>query len=49
MDSVQTSDSDVDPAFVADRQLFWHRFTNFTKGGIAAVVILLLVLVLFVY
>ena len=33
---------DIAEAFIADRQMFWHRFTNFTMGAVVAVVILLI-------
>jgi hypothetical protein len=29
-------------AFVADRQIFWHRFTHFTLGAVIVMVILLI-------
>jgi len=32
----------IDPAtqaFIADRQIFWHRFTHFTTGVVVVVVI----------
>ncbi len=40
--------SNTDEAFVADRQIFWSRFTNFTTGAAVAVVVLLIGLWLFV-
>ena len=36
-------------AFLADRQRFWLSFTHFTQATVAAVVLILLGLVWFVY
>lgn len=39
----QSSQMDkIDEAFVADRQIFWSRFTTFTTGAVVAVTILLI-------
>ncbi len=37
-----TPASKIDEAFVADRQIFWARFTNFAMGatGVVAVVVI---------
>ncbi len=52
MDVPETNQStpmdDIDKAFVADRQIFWSRFTTFTTGAVVAVVVLLIGLWLFV-
>lgn len=45
----QTSDTQVDPAFLAEREAFWHKFTGLTKAGIGVMVALLLGLFIFVY
>lgn len=50
MAQVQQETMTADPAtqaFVADRQIFWHRFTNFTTGAVVVVVILLVAMWLF--
>lgn len=39
---------DIDEAFVADRQIFWSRFTTATMGAAIAVAALLIGLLLFV-
>ena len=39
--------SKIDEAFVADRQIFWSRFTTFTTGAVVAVVVLLLGMLIF--
>ena len=38
---------DIDEQFVADRQIFWSRFTTFTTG--AVVVVALVVIGLYVF
>ncbi len=43
----QTPPTGIDQAFVADRQLFWDRFTGFTKWAVIAVVALLVLLWVF--
>lgn len=44
----QTSNgSSVEDAFLADRAMFWDRFTGFTKGAVIAVVLLLLAMLIF--
>ncbi len=45
----QTEGSNLDQAFVADRAIFWGRFTSFVKFGCIGIVLLLLVLLIFVY
>jgi hypothetical protein len=50
MAQVQQETTTADPvtqAFIADRQIFWKRFTNFTTGAVIAVVLLLIVMWLF--
>ena len=32
----------AEEAFIADRAMFWQRFTTFTKGAVIAIVLLLL-------
>ena len=44
-----TTGPSIDQAFVADRQMFWNRFTNFTTGAVIAVVLLLLLMLVFIY
>ena len=39
--------SKIDETFVADRQIFWSRFTTFTTGAVVAVTVLLIALYLF--
>ena len=41
--------SNLDQAFIADRAMFWGRFTGFIKLGIGAVVVVLLFLLVVVY
>ena len=41
--------TEMDQAFLADRQTFWNRFTSFTTFAVIAVVVLLLALLIFVY
>jgi hypothetical protein len=51
MAQVQQETITADPAtqaFIADRQIFWHRFTNFTTGAVIAIVILLVLMWLFI-
>ena len=36
-----TPTTKIDEAFVADRQIFWSRFTTFTTGAVAAVAVVL--------
>ncbi len=40
--------SDINEAFVADRQIFWSRFTTFTMGAVVAITVLLIGLLIFV-
>ena len=37
-----TSTGKIDETFIADRQIFWSRFTTFTTGAVAAVAVLLI-------
>jgi hypothetical protein len=52
MDIPETNQStrmeNIDEAFIADRQIFWSRFTTFTTGAVVAVAVLLIGLWLFV-
>ena len=52
MDVPETNQStrmdSTDEAFIADRQIFWSRFTTFTTGAVVAVAALLIGLWLFV-
>ncbi len=34
--------SKIDETFIADRQIFWSRFTTFTTGAVVAVTVLLI-------
>ena len=45
----QPEGSNLDQAFIADRAMFWGRFTGFIKLGIGAVIAVLLFLLIFVY
>lgn len=45
----QPEGSNLDQAFVADRAMFWGRFTGFIKLGIGAVIVVLLFLLIVVY
>jgi len=38
----------IDETFIADRQIFWSRFTTFTMGAVIAVAVLLVGLLIFV-
>ncbi len=42
-----TAGPSIDEAFVADRQIFWNRFTTFTTGSVLVVVVLLLAMWIF--
>ncbi len=42
-----TQMSKIDETFIADRQIFWSRFTTFTTGAVIAVAVLLIALYLF--
>jgi len=48
IDPKQSTAPNVDEGFIADRQIFWSRFTNFTTGAVIAIVVLLVVLLVFV-
>lgn len=43
-----TPGSAIEEAFVADRLKFWARFTKFTTGAAAAVVVLLVFMWIFI-
>jgi hypothetical protein len=45
----QPEGSTLDQAFVADRAMNWHRFTNLVKYGAIFVVCILLFLLIFIY
>jgi len=50
MAQVQQETTTADPAieaFIADRQIFWKRFTTFTSGALIVVVVLLIAMWLF--
>ena len=47
--ATQPEGSNLDQAFVADRAMFWGRFTGFVKLGIGAVLLVVLFLFFFVY
>ena len=50
MAQVQQETTTLDPAtqaFIADRQIFWHRFTRFTLGAVIAVIVLVVGIWLF--
>ena len=49
MQTVQTEGSLLDQSFIADRAIFWGRFTGFIKLGIGAVILILLFLLFVVY
>ncbi len=42
-----TAGPNIDEAFVADRQIFWNRFTSFTTGSVIVLVVVLLAMWLF--
>ena len=42
-----TPGPNIEEAFLADRQLFWSRFTNFTTGSVVAVILLLIAMWVF--
>lgn len=44
----QTDGSKLDQSFVADRAIFWDRFTGFVKFGTIGIVVLLIGLLVFV-
>lgn len=39
--------SNSDEAFIADRQIFWSRFTTFTTGAVVVVTVLVIALYVF--
>ncbi|GAC1338503.1 MAG: hypothetical protein NVSMB18_05020 [Acetobacteraceae bacterium] len=42
-----SSGSAAGDSFVADRQIFWSRFTSFTTGAVVVIVVLLVAMWLF--
>ena len=51
MAQVQQETTTLDPAtqaFIADRQIFWHRFTQFTLWAVIAIIILVVAMWLFI-
>jgi hypothetical protein len=44
----QTEGSKLDQSFVADRAIFWERFTGFVKYGTIGIIVLLIGLLVFV-
>lgn len=46
-DTHPTQGADIDAAFLADRQRFWSGFTGFTMAAVAAVVVLLIAMAIF--
>ena len=47
--TLHTEGTVLDQSFVADRAIFWGRFTSFIKLGIGAVILVLLFLLFVVY
>lgn len=45
--STEVTETGIDAAFVADRQMFWSRFTSFTTWAVIAVVLLLIAMAIF--
>ena len=45
--SQSTPGPNIDEAFIADRQMFWSRFTSFTTGAVIAIVVLLIAMAVF--
>ena len=45
--STEVTEAGIDAAFVADRQMFWSRFTSFTTFAVIAVVVLLIAMAVF--
>jgi hypothetical protein len=43
----RTDGPTIEQAFLADRAMFWNRFTGFTKWAVIAVAVLLIALWLF--
>ena len=43
----QTPGPNIEDAFLADRAMFWNRFTGFTKGAVIAIVLLLIGMAIF--
>ena len=42
-----TTGSTIEDTFLADRAMFWTRFTSFTKGSVIAIVVLLIGMLIF--
>ena len=45
--NTEVTEAGIDAAFVADRQMFWSRFTSFTTWAVIAVVLLLVAMAIF--
>ena len=45
--NTEVTEGGIDAAFVADRQMFWSRFTSFTTWAVIAVVVLLVAMAIF--
>ena len=43
----EVTEGGIDAAFIADRQTFWSRFTQFTVGAVVAIVLLLIAMAVF--
>ena len=43
-----TQGPNIEEAFLADRQVFWSRFTHFTTGSVIAVVLSLIAMWVFI-
>ena len=46
-ENTEVTEAGIDAAFVADRQMFWSRFTSFTTFAVIAVVLLLVAMAVF--
>jgi len=45
--NTEVTEGGIDAAFVADRLMFWSRFTSFTTYAVIAVVLLLIAMAIF--
>ena len=45
--ATETTEAGIQEAFIADRHMFWSRFTSFTAGAVVAVVLLLIAMAVF--
>ncbi len=43
----QNNGPSIEDAFLADRAMFWNRFTGFTKGAVIGVAVLLIGMLVF--